>query len=380
MGRKLTFKDVKDRLREINPNIDIVSDEYKNTDTRVVCRCKIDGCNWDATVTSLLHQKSGCPKCAGVVKYSIEERNDILSKNDSKIKIIDEHYNKATKRTMCNCICKECGHAFESNWANLNAGRGCPKCARKLITKEERQEILYKNGINATILSVYSKHRGKAAITKSTYCKCKCNIDGHIWEGLWSNLNKGAGCPKCAGVVMFTLEDIQKFVDNNNMNIITLSKEIKGIKGHTRSFVKCKCKKDGYVWWSQLNNLTELKGCPVCSGSNLEKITQEILSSKNIEYYREYRFDECRNKYPLPFDFYLSSYNTVIELDGEQHYKPIQFGGMSYDKAKKCHKERKINDEIKNKFCKDNKINLIRIPYYKIKDIENIIDKATTNS
>lgn len=58
----------------------------------------------------------------------------------------------------------------------------------------------------------------------------------------------------------------------------------------------------------------------------------------------------------LPFDFFLPEKNICIEYDGEQHYKDI-FGNKS-------HKQTKINDSIKNKFCSENSINLIRIPYY----------------
>lgn len=78
---------------------------------------------------------------------------------------------------------------------------------------------------------------------------------------------------------------------------------------------------------------------------------------------------------PLPFDFYLPSYNIVIELDGEQHFKPVRFGGISHKEAIEQFKIRKLHDKIKNQFCKNNNIRLVRIPYYNIKEIPNIIDK-----
>ena len=80
------------------------------------------------------------------------------------------------------------------------------------------------------------------------------------------------------------------------------------------------------------------------------------------------KFDDCRNKNPLPFDFYLPNYNICIEFDGRQHYLPIfYFGG------EKMLNYTKNNDNIKNEYCLNNNIKLVRIPYYEINDIENII-------
>ena len=71
---------------------------------------------------------------------------------------------------------------------------------------------------------------------------------------------------------------------------------------------------------------------------------------------------------PLPFDFHLTDYDILIEVDGEQHEKPIRFGGMSIEQANKNFIEQKRRDKIKDDYCLKNKIPLIRISY---KDIDN---------
>ena len=54
-----------------------------------------------------------------------------------------------------------------------------------------------------------------------------------------------------------------------------------------------------------------------------------------------------------------------IEYDGEQHFKPIEyFGGEAHFKIQQKH------DKIKDDFCKENGISLLRIPYYKFDNIE----------
>ena len=71
----------------------------------------------------------------------------------------------------------------------------------------------------------------------------------------------------------------------------------------------------------------------------------------------------------LPFDFYLPEYNICIEYDGEHHFRPIEMWG-GYEKFI-INQE---NDEIKNEYCKNHNITLLRLPYTCSKeDIKNEI-------
>ena len=114
-------------------------------------------------------------------------------------------------------------------------------------------------------------------------------------------------------------------------------------------------------------------GCAHCKESKGEKKINNILKSYNIIFERQKRFENCRGiKKQLPFDFYISSLNTIIEFDGKQHYEPNEhFGGVE------AFEQLKINDKIKNDYCKDNFINLIRIPYYEFNNIEKFLVTLT---
>jgi very-short-patch-repair endonuclease len=105
-------------------------------------------------------------------------------------------------------------------------------------------------------------------------------------------------------------------------------------------------------------------GCPKCSESKGESIIAQLLNTLEIQSVRQKKFEDCKNlkvgRYcsRLSFDFYLPEFNAVIEYDGLQHYKPVKrFGG------EETFKKTQIYDEIKNKYCKDNGIKMIRIPY-----------------
>lgn len=118
------------------------------------------------------------------------------------------------------------------------------------------------------------------------------------------------------------------------------------------------------------NSLKKGHGCPTCSESKGEKSIRIYLENNNINFIQEYKFEDCKYKRSLPFDFYIRDYNLCIEFDGIQHFEIIErFGGE--EKLKLTQKL----DRIKNKFCKYNNINLLRIPYYELDEIDNILDE-----
>jgi hypothetical protein len=110
--------------------------------------------------------------------------------------------------------------------------------------------------------------------------------------------------------------------------------------------------------------------------SRKAQVVMDYLLNIQLPFECEKRFPKCRNKLPLPFDFYIPIYNLCIEYDGEQHVKPVKLWGG--EKGLKLTQKR---DGIKNKFCKDNNINLLRIQHTtKIKDIPQLINKALHES
>lgn len=112
-----------------------------------------------------------------------------------------------------------------------------------------------------------------------------------------------------------------------------------------------------------------------CGQSSGEYLISSILNNLNIKYIQEYGITNCINpdtNYQLRFDFYLPDHNCCIEYDGEQHFKEWGLG-----KNKDSLEKRKKRDNIKNQYCKDNNIYLIRIPYtdYNIITKEYILER-----
>lgn len=139
--------------------------------------------------------------------------------------------------------------------------------------------------------------------------------------------------------------------------------------------VEISCKKHGPFMQRPNNHTSHKQGCPLCKSSGGENIIEYYLRRWNIPYIRQKRFDGCRNRLPLPFDFYIPAKNILIEFDGEQHFTPPRFI-KNKTKAQNQLAKTRQNDKIKNQFCKDQNIDLLRIPYTELNNIRNLLEST----
>ncbi len=113
------------------------------------------------------------------------------------------------------------------------------------------------------------------------------------------------------------------------------------------------------------------KNCSKIKSSGAFRVEQ-FLEKSNLRWEPEYRFSDCRNKLELPFDFAVLDSNQspilLIEFDGKQHFEPVDFFG-----GQKGFEYRKQNDRIKDAYCAENNITLLRIPYWEYGNIERLI-------
>ena len=127
------------------------------------------------------------------------------------------------------------------------------------------------------------------------------------------------------------------------------------------------------IWMCQCDcgNLTEVSlgnltrehtlSCGCRHQSKWEMFIRDFLTSINVDFVQQKRFDGCINKGKtdmLPFDFYLPSYEIIIEYDGEHHFNPVDGWG-----GEQKFITTKENDSIKNCYCAEHNITLLRLPY-----------------
>ena len=137
---------------------------------------------------------------------------------------------------------------------------------------------------------------------------------------------------------------------------------------HHRKEVIIICSKHGEFLQTPRNHLNG-HGCQKCKNSKGENIVKNFLIDNNIKYIPQYTIKECRNINVLRFDFVICKDDDLVicEYDGKQHFHLENC--FSEEEFKNC----QIRDNIKNKFCKDNNIKLIRIPYWEFDNIEDIL-------
>ena len=116
----------------------------------------------------------------------------------------------------------------------------------------------------------------------------------------------------------------------------------------------------------------EVCSCGCSTMSKGEQLIYDILIENNLVFEQQKTFNNCINpktNKKLRFDFYLPDYNCCIEYDGEQHYY-FSNSVNTWNNFKHFQNVQYL-DNIKNEYCKNNNIKLIRIPYLMYSKIHN---------
>jgi len=225
--------------------------------------------------------------------------------------------------------------------------QGCPKCAGKGKNIEEIINDFHKihNYKYNYSLIEYKNKRSNLKII--------CPMHGKFEQVAYSHLS-GIGCPYCAGCKKKTTEEFIK--ESNKIHNYKYDYKLTIYKSaHKKIKIICP---EHELFEQTPNGHIRGRGCPNCKYniSKGEIIITEYLKENNINFIPQYKFKDCKLKRPLLFDFYLTELNICIEYDGSQHFK---IGWNNIEKFKLIQKR----DEIKNNFCKNNNIYLIRISY-----------------
>jgi len=264
-------------------------------------------------------------------------------------------YSKVVYQTAHNKViiaCKVHGD-FEQKANGHLTGKGCLKCSGK-------EQLDTDSFVKKAIIIHGNKYDYSLVDYRNITTKIQiiCNVHGSFFQ-LPSNHLNGSSCPDCSSKKKHTTK-----------SFIEKSKKIHGSRydyslvdyKNKQTKVKIICNIHGIFEQTPNNHFNSIIGCEKCKLDSTQSKSvsdiENILIFNRIKFIKEYRFENCRNTYSLPFDFFIEELNLCIEYDGIQHFKPVEHWG-----GEEGYNKTHINDKIKNEYCADNHINLLRISY-----------------
>lgn len=282
MSKKLTIEEIKEKLSLINPDIEILSNEYVNNKGKLNVRCKIDGYLWESSWSNLSKGK-GCKKCAGILSPTIEFVKEEISKINPNIELLSDTYINNNSPLECKCLID--GYKWSSSWSRLRKNHGCPKCAGNVkLGLDTIKDFLDKNDSTFELFGENSYKNAKSKL------KLKCKIDGHEWEASWDVINKGHGCPMCCKRPRITLDIIKERMKDIDENIEILEENV---YKNAKTNLKLKCLLDGNLWEASWTNLKQGHGCPICRRRFFQESTIEKNKDKWSKMYGSLYIIRC---------------------------------------------------------------------------------------
>lgn len=262
-----------------------------------------------------------------------------------------------------------CGRVYKIDPHSFLKGVGCNLCVSAKEGKRRRKsEEQFTQEVHDVVGDEYTFLESYQGLVKKI--KCKHNTCGFVWKLIPINiLNGSSTCPRCAklsaiaktslGDEEFTRRVIDTFGDEYVFIEAYKNMNTKIMCTHT------KCNRSFAVAPKEF--LAKRSGCPSCAMYRGEAEIARVLNELKIHALTQVRFANLKHKGLLKFDFYLPDYDVCIEYDGAFHYTPI------WSSTEAEFKEAKARDKLKDKYCAENGIELIRIPYWDFDNIREII-------
>ena len=303
-----------EELKNINPNIYVIG-KYINMDTKLLVKCTVDGYEWNADPRKLM---KGC-KCSVCLNRTVMVGvNDIATTRPDLLQYLkykeDAYKYTSGSEKYIDIVCSECGYEENIRIANLSRfGFSCNGC--------------------------YEQRYGHKRVA----------------HGYWNT------------------DTMEQYLTENypGYRLLDIQTPNNDDCKYLKAFIKCP-NKNHPPYWSYWKNITSGYTCLLCytedSMSKGERTAEAVLKKHNYIYEPQKRFDDCRDKNPLPFDFYLPEYNLVIEIMGIQHEHPVEyFGGQESFEICAYH------DKIKRDYLKSHNIHCLDIWYYDFNKMEDLI-------
>jgi hypothetical protein len=296
----------------------------------------------------------GCDKCGGTCEKTNQEFLEEAKEKHGDKYYYPEEYKGSTVKIKI--VCPDHGPFYQSP-SHHTRGEGCSQCSRPVFDTE-------------SFLTESKKVHGDKYEYPDEYVGSKiririiCPEHGEFFQTPNAH-TQGSGCQKCYGNQLKTTPE---FIEDAIEEHGEVYSYISATYINSKTSLMIICKKHGPFWQVPSDHLDGC-GCPTCNMSQGERKILKILTKHNINNDPQYKFKDCKNIYPLRFDFGILNNSEkllgLVEYHGEQHYIPTDFTKkLTLFEMEEELKERQARDQIKKTYCETNKIPLLCIPYF----------------
>lgn len=327
---------------------------YVRSKDKMMWECKVCSHQWEASANSIISHGSGCPKCAGNIKYTKQDVERFIA--NRPIILIGDYIQFDTP-TKWKCL--QCNHEWKASPNNiLTKKSGCPICSQVVASKKKsagQKDRVLENlkSKNLELLSPYTRVKDKHHI--------RCNTCLYEYKtSLNTIVNCDVGCMSCTGHLLQTNEIVDKRLKEQGRSIKRIGDYINATTkmgweceyGHRWSAVpdsvlnagtgceRCKYgSNNGFKFSRFLGKSPVANSIPTtlylirfkkndCSFIKIGITTKTIAARFNSKEYRDYQIDVLKEiVYPLQEAFKYEQ--SLINSLGHYTYSDVNFAGKT---------------------------------------------------
>ena len=331
-------------------------------------KCLCDCGNEVIVMANSLKNKS-CQSCGCLQRERASKVNsvDLVGKKFGRLTVLSKSDKRNKKGdVMWECIC-DCGkHVIKTTAAlthNKSRLKSCGCATVDRIREVSFKDLTGQKFGRLTVIRVAEPHEIKDK-AKGThwFCQCSCgNTTVVTVQNLHGNHTQSCSCLHKEKLMEYQDITGQKF---GKLTVIRTIDE-RNKAGLRLWECQCECGHTTVATAALLHSGHKVS-CG-CVNSRGELKISNILKENSIKFKKQKYYDDLLSESGrhLRFDFYIPEGNYLIEYDGEQHFMCSEKGWHTKEKLIKVQER----DEVKNNYCRDKGITLIRIPYTHYDDL-----------
>lgn len=273
-------------------------------------------------------------------KYNYQYVKNIVKEKGGEL--LSKEYKNTKTKILVRC---GIGHVWSTSFGRIfYVESWCPECANDRIAKSntkysQKYVSNYLNAMGWVLLSGYK--------SVNDYIKIECTKCDWKWETRFSKILEGSKCKRCSHTT------------NSILGANSFAKN-KGGKCLSEKYINCKTSmtwqcQNGHTWVAKFSDIKSGSWCPNCrvfkTQKKLSNMVKEVFGTQVYENYKGFNWLKNKTGYRMEIDVWVPELKLAIEYDGEQHFKPVNFGG-SKQSSKNNFDSTVKRDKLKNRLIK----------------------------